>query len=358
MSAKTKLFFKNMAKLISFLLILVLLLYGLSFVLEPKNNDVDAGFVNPNASGYLSLEENTLDVLIIGNSDAYSGFSPMEMWNSYGFTSYVSGTGHQMIGESMNILKKALEHQKPKVVILETDELYTKSNSFRIITRDLKRLIYDQFSVLNYHDRWKTFDIKTAFAPKQYSARFAAKGQFVSGAVVPYSGNEYMKKTKRCEDINPLFLSGLDDFAQLCEENDIQLILVQVPSQSSWTYQRHNAVSKYAKEKNLPFLDMDLKRQEIGFDWTKDSRDGGNHLNCYGAKKVSLYVGAYIKSCVDLEDKRQNPQYADWNADYQAYLENVVAGGDDASPDASADEKKKPHHEKKMKNAKELQIKG
>ena len=78
MTAKTKLILKNCTRLVSFILILLLLLYGISFLLEPKNNDDAAGFVNPIASGYLSLEKDTLDVFIVGNSDAYSGFSPMD----------------------------------------------------------------------------------------------------------------------------------------------------------------------------------------------------------------------------------------------------------------------------------------
>ena len=149
MTAKTKLILKNCTRLVSFILILLLLLYGVSFLLEPKNNDDAAGFVNPNASGYLSLEKDTLDVFIVGNSDAYSGFSPMEMWKNYGFTSYISGTGKQLIGESVRAVENCLKTQKPKVVILETDQLYTNSNSVQVIARDVRKQVYNQFSVLD-----------------------------------------------------------------------------------------------------------------------------------------------------------------------------------------------------------------
>lgn len=176
MTAKTKLILKNCTRLVSFILILLLLLYGISFLLEPKNNDDAAGFVNPNASGYLSLEKDTLDVFIVGNSDAYSGFSPMEMWKNYGFTSYISGTGKQLIGESVRAVEECLKTQKPKVVILETDQLYTNSNSAQVIARDARKQILNQFSVLEYHDRWKQFDPKTAVKRKSYSARFASRG--------------------------------------------------------------------------------------------------------------------------------------------------------------------------------------
>lgn len=328
MTAKTKLILINCARLVSFILILLLLLYGISFLLEPKNNDDAAGFVNPNAGGYLSLEKDTLDVFIVGNSDAYSGFSPMEMWKAYGFTSYISGTGKQMVGESYRVVEACFKTQKPKVVILETDQLYTSSNSLKIVARDVRKQVYNQFSVLDYHDRWKQFDPKTAFKQKSYSARFASKGQFVSGAKVPYRGKEYIKKTKKREEINPLFVRKLDELNALCKKNGAQLILVQVPSQTTWTYARHNAVSDYAEKNGIPFLDMDLKRKEIGFSWKTDSRDGGNHLNCYGAKKVSLYVGQYIKDHVQLEDKRQNAAYAGWNDDYTAYIKHLAEGGD------------------------------
>lgn len=328
MTAKTKLILKNCTRLVSFILILLLLLYGISFLLEPKNNDDAAGFVNPNASGYLSLEKDTLDVFIVGNSDAYSGFSPMEMWKNYGFTSYISGTGKQLIGESVRAVEECLKTQKPKVVILETDQLYTNSNSAQVIARDARKQILNQFSVLEYHDRWKKFDPKTAVKRKSYSARFASKGQFVSGAKVPYRGKEYIKKTKKRDEINPLFVRKLDELNALCKKNGAQLILVQVPSQTTWTYARHNAVNDYAKKNGIPFLDLDLKRKEIGFSWKTDSRDGGNHLNCYGAQKVSLYVGQYIKNHVQLEDKRQNAAYAGWNEDYTAYIKHLEEGGD------------------------------
>lgn len=214
------------------------------------------------------------------------------------------------------------------MVILETDQLYTNSNSVQVIARDVRKQILNQFSVLEYHDRWKQFDPKTAVKRKSYSARFASKGQFVSGAKVPYRGKEYIKKTKKRDEINPLFVRKLDELNALCKKNGAQLILVQVPSQTTWTYARHNAVNDYAKKNGIPFLDMDLKRKEIGFSWKTDSRDAGNHLNCYGAKKVSLYVGQYIKDHVQLEDKRQNTAYAGWNDDYTTYIKHLKEGGD------------------------------
>ena len=163
-----------------------------------------------------------------------------------------------------------------------------------MIARDARKQILNQFSVLEYHDRWKQFDPKTAVKRKAYSARFASKGQFVSG--VPrcrIGARNISKKTKKRDQINPLFVRKLDELNALCKKNGAQLILVQVcRPKTTWTYARHNAVNDYAKKNGIPFLDLDLKRKEIGFSWKTDSRDAGNHLNCYGAKKSIALCGA------------------------------------------------------------------
>ena len=56
--------------------------------MRPKNNYVEYGMHYRGASGILAEEENTIDTIIIGNSEAYSSIIPMELWKDYGYTSY------------------------------------------------------------------------------------------------------------------------------------------------------------------------------------------------------------------------------------------------------------------------------
>ena len=96
-----------------------------------------------------------------------------------------------------------------------------------------------------------------------------------------------------------------------------------MPSESSWNYKRHNAVKKFAKERDLPFVDLNLDRDRFDFDWTTDSRDGGNHLNTRGARKVTQFIGKYLKEHYDLTDHRGNPNYSVWHEDYKEYLKQI-----------------------------------
>ena len=58
-------------------------------------------------------------------------------------------------------------------------------------------------------------------------------------------------------------------------------------------------------------------------DWEEDSRDGGDHLNYYGAVKFSHAFGDFLVQEFDLPDHRQDPAYAAWNEAYPRYLELV-----------------------------------
>ena len=82
---------------------------------------------------------------------------------------------------------------------------------------------------------------------------------------------------------------------ELCRKEGIRLLFVGTPTPKNWDYRRHNGVSDYAARRKVPFLDMNLLEKELNIDWERDSRDEGDHLNTYGAEKVSRYLGDYLK---------------------------------------------------------------
>ena len=123
--------------------ILLVILCLLSKVFIPKNNTLEAGIGKRKqpASGILTEPENTIDVLVLGDSESYNSYIPLELWNQYGFTSYVCGTPAQRISNSYEYLKSVFNTQKPKIVILEANNLYTKNGVVRRIKEYIDNVV-------------------------------------------------------------------------------------------------------------------------------------------------------------------------------------------------------------------------
>ena len=62
------------------------MLLGLNCLFRPKDNTEAAGFHYPWASGYLAEPEDTIDVLIRGDSEVYADFIPLQIWQEQGIT--------------------------------------------------------------------------------------------------------------------------------------------------------------------------------------------------------------------------------------------------------------------------------
>lgn len=311
---------------VSFVTLLAVSLLTLSYMLAPKDNTAECGFINPNANGFLSEPENSIDVAIIGNSDAYSGFSPMELWGNHGYTSYVTAEGWQTVDKSYYMLKKMLKKQKLKLVILETDCFFQKSNIVKSGLNMLNASMGAPFSVFQYHDRWKNIkNFGELLKKPSYTGRTMAKGQKISSKIKGYKGGGYMVKTAEKADIPIAAKAALEPFLKLCRDNEIDLLFVELPSQSSWNYKKHNAVKEYASKNGIPFLDLNIDFESFGFDWKNDTRDGGNHLNTFGARKCTLFVGEYIKQNYNLPDHRNDKKYDDWHKDYKEYQKQTNA---------------------------------
>ena len=181
-------------------------------------------------------------------------------------------------------------------------------------------MAYKYLPLAQYHNRWKTMDVKDMFDAKEYTYRSASRGQYLSMEVKPFTGQSKMAKTDAVEDIPEVSRVLLDKLISKCNENGIKMMFVETPTAKSWNYARHNAMVKYAKQKKIDFVDMNTLEGKYAIDWSTDTRDGGRHLNCEGAEKVSAYLGKYISEHYSFKDKRDLEKYVDWNNDYLDYI--------------------------------------
>ena len=139
-----KLAIKKMIGAVIFILLLALVLLLISYFFAPqKDKSITMQDVKPN--GILAEKDQTIDVILFGDSEAYTAFSPIQMWRDNGFPSFVCASSSQYISLTESFVHQSLEHQSPKVIILETNAFYRKMRSDNaFITR-----IENMFSVLH-----------------------------------------------------------------------------------------------------------------------------------------------------------------------------------------------------------------
>lgn len=314
----------NIVKAMAFVLVFVLILGVLGVAFTPKRSDPGSGITNSNARGFYGEPKNSIDVVILGDSNAYSACSPMYIWNKYGIPTYVAAEGFQNVTGASNLLDEVLTCQKPKLVVFDVNMLWTGKTTLKKVENNLKNVAYKYLPLAQYHNRWKTMDVKDMFGAKEYTYRSASRGQYLSMDVRPFTGQSKMTPTDDEEAIPEVSKVLLERLIAKCNDNGIKIMFMETPTAKSWNYARHNAMVKYAKEKKINFVDMNTLDGEYAVDWNTDTRDGGRHLNCEGAEKVSAYLGKYISEKYSFKDKRKSEKYADWNNDYMNYVKYMA----------------------------------
>lgn len=326
-----------------------IILWGISKIFIPKWLDSDSNRMSYIIKGFYKEPKNTIDILFTGNSDVYRGISPMALYEKLGVTSYNFVSAGQRMWVGLPMLEEALRYQSPKIVFFNIDELFFTSKSVGNTHK-----VYDNMSFglpkikgifdanyenngkllhflpsVYFHDRYKelTFDdFKYAF----YDYTDPLKGMDLVAFSKEFSYDlNYMEKSDEKEIIPEKNLEYLDKMRTLCEEKDIEFILIEIPSADSWNYKKHNAVEAYANDYNLKFLDLNLNLDEMNFDWMHDSSDGGDHLNIYGAEKVTNFIATFLEENYSLENHKEDEKYQRWHDHYQEYLrfkENAING--------------------------------
>lgn len=300
--------YSNYLKVVLFLSILIFMIMGLSYIFEPKNNMKSFGMSQETTMGFLGEKKDTIDVLFIGDSLAYSSFIPMQLYQDYGFTSYNLGTSRQKMYETYNYLKAFLDKQSPKVIVLETNALLRWWDVNKAITEEIS----NYWPILQYHDRWKSLSINDITMKVSYTYINPDKGYILRKDKSSIENCDYMKKSSNYLKISKRNMYYFQKIINLVNKKDIPLLMVSTASLENMTYDKHNTYEKLAKEYNLDYIDLNLVEQ-VNIDWQADTYDKGDHLNENGAKKVTAYMGAFLKDKYNLVNHKQDINYQMWN---------------------------------------------
>lgn len=310
-----KRFVKNGIKAVSFVLVIAVILLALSPVFMPKTNK---DLRDKSAQGFLAEPDNSIDVLFVGSSLAYSSMIPLKLFNDYGIISYVCGTPSQPLSYSEDFIRRVFKNQKPQLVVLETDGVFIRGYSTAV-----SLCVEEWCPVFRYHDRWKKL------SSNDFSSEFKGdyivndKGYRLFGGIESADTGNYKKATKKKAHVPFLNKFFLESIKKLCEENGAELMFVSIPSVKDWSYERHNAAAELSESLGIEYIDMNMMPEEVPIDWSLDSRDGGKHLSQSGAEKVTSYFGKYLDSKNIFKDYRDDNRFDYWKQAYTNFLKKA-----------------------------------
>ena len=280
-----------------------------SALFYPKDNTEEAGMEEPRANAILGEAENTIDILILGDSEAFSFVNPLDLWEMAGYTAYSCGSSGQFLGYTEIMLERAFSRQAPKIVLLDTHILYNEQTWDNVVFEKLCELI----PVFRYHNRWKSLKKQDFTDTPASSWTYEYKGYWQSTDIVPADSTDYMSPSDETDPVPAVNRACVRRIKSFCDKHGTKLIFVSSPSTKNWNMKRHHAAQELADDLSCEYLDMNLLTEEIPVDWERDTRDGGDHLNDYGAEKVAVYLTGYLAETGLLDDHRGDPVYDAWN---------------------------------------------
>lgn len=311
--------------------IMSLFLGGFYYFIQPKHQVVlEMNEISQNhepqseENPIIQDQRRQISLISIGNSDLYSGLNPMQLWHDYGITAFNISAAKQNMKLSFYMFKYALMVQRPKCLLLEVDQFFEEREEIESEGYEYTALSYC-YPLYKKSKEWDKIKDEKFIKKEDSKHRLNYLGFYDSREVKSYHGGfHYMKKSHQREKLPRLTQKYLPQILSLAKENNCEVLFVEFPSQTSWNYQRYNTVCDIANQYHIPYIDFNVRQYHTGFDWKTDSRDGGNHLNYYGATKMTKYIGEYLKEHYTLEDDRKNLEYQDYQEIYNKYRQNFM----------------------------------
>lgn len=255
------------------------------------------------------------DLIFVGDCEVYETFSPKILWEEYGINSYIRGSAAQYIGHSYYLLKEMLRRESPRAVVFNVLAVKYESpqkESYNRMTLDGMKLSLDKisafysgrlkkeqlieyiFPILRFHSRWKELD-RNDFSFAFEDLTVSHNGYLMNVNIKKLTT---LPKPKPLPDykINETARYYLDKMRELCSEKGVELILIKAPIlYPHWYDEWDSEIKEYADKNGLRYINFLELQDETEIDYSKDTYDGGLHLNIYGAEKMSMFLGKILR---------------------------------------------------------------
>lgn len=339
----------KIVKIIFFVTLSVLMFVTLSYVFRP--HDGDPVYIKT----YGMQPSNSIDVVYFGGSSVLTYWAPMDAWEKYGFTSYNFANSAMPAQLEKYCIIEALKKQSPELIIVdvrpfeygeELEELAGDISHLMMYGEPYIRNFVDNFRYspnranaiensvpkennrLNYHldiAKYHTnYQALTQVNNWKYALYMPDDNTKYFGGFRPVIRYASIERTDNKDITDELPLSNnLDliyrDLLSYCEGLDANVLFIVPPyAESEENHKKHNYMKRIAAEYEIQFVDCNDIFEETGLDVDTDFYDP-NHLQIFGAKKYTEWLGQYLVNEYSLPDRRGSLEYKDWEIAYDLW---------------------------------------
>ena len=299
--------------------------------------------------GFYLEDDQSLDVVLLGSSEVYSGYYAGLAYELEGFTSYPYSYQSNPVTLWPYELREILKHQSPKVLVVEANgavydrkQLY-KSGHLRKLANNMpfsrnKLELIRRYGtegtlsyllpIIKYHGMY--FEDEPEKPEGEDGSRKPVPGGALDNRLrlqdkplMEERGYSLLKgclthtqrrKTKpdydlttvpQVTDLDPDAEAALNEFLDVCDDSGIEHILfVRFPHQVTAertlkSYQRYNRTAEIVRARGYEYVDFTEHWDEIGLQKREDFFEV-DHLNAFGAEKFTKYLSRYLAEKYDL----------------------------------------------------------
>ncbi|MCL2606734.1 MAG: hypothetical protein FWD93_05595 [Coriobacteriia bacterium] len=340
-SQRTK---KRLCKGLLFCTVAALLLFATHLIMQPGHRPFDSW------PAYNSLPENSVDVLVVGNSHAFATFAPMQLWYENSTTSWVLGSGSTTVEQRLLMLEIGLETQSPDVVLFELwipeaeeslrpevhtalySQLPLSMHKIRGLLRDVPAESFWRYVIplVQNHSRWDELTSEDFQISLQESRNVTGGArplvtdidnrddiQFPPTAKLPKS-DPYIKQQ----------VEVLTRVRELSAATDTQLIFLFTPVADNEIMGRieytKQAIAQTQELSDVPVVDMnDIVVSQLGL--SSDHFYDEGHLYLWGMWAATSWLYDEVISLYVDESREYSPEVVQWWDEQAAHWNEMQA---------------------------------
>ena len=305
----------RMIKIVAVLLPAVLLI-----LLMPVNDFGDA----PRIRDFYLEEPNSLDVVVMGSSEDYAGYSPVLAYEEYGFTSYLYVLSANAFSLFPAQLEEVLRVQSPSMIVVDIGEMIRpKEDTVDTVLRqflagiplskhkmeliaqygDAEELLSYYFPFIVNHGK---ADGKTMWEYIKTNHAIRSRGYSLLKGAISFTGSGENWDGPYVEPINTTGdLSAIDLPENVIEEcqlvldacakhPEVEFVFINYPHRITTEdryrdYQLTNAAGEMIEKHGYDFINLESMLDDIGL-VPKTDFYNNHHMNLFGQYKTTRFL--------------------------------------------------------------------